>query len=581
MNRTYPWMLVGPVLILGAATLEGFWLQHRRGRYDWRAYFASLGDLGLRIAFRLLPLGLATSALNWLWGHRLYTMPLQVRVALGVAFCRSGFLLLLDASRGSSRTLAVGHALGASLAERTQSVRRVSTGVDLPAQHRTDLFRTLGVDGVSTARRGRCARLESSLSILVARPLDSASRPAGVAAQHPSASPVHHASNPEYLDANFGGVLIVFDRWFGTYREELADVPLRYGLVDPVKSYNPLFIGLREWISIGRDVWSARSLRDVFISMFGAPRPKGIAVRRSGTRECQAMKFHGLHRVCKDHWGAGGTLHDDARSRERGDRLERPGMDLDCRHRVRPRRQSRLSDECRLCRQGRSWHCRKPSQRGQVAFGVSGLHSDTPTTSVSDSSTASGTTATTSGQLYFRYGVEALRGGIAFNTTRDQDYRDSQAWTGMLHSGAHGWAIDLDVSTRQTHFDGFPVSGSEVLRQDQTITTDGNANCTLHDIGYGGSLTYTIGSWSAYGSGSANKYDNTACSYSVAEPNALQRLSSYDFQSLSGALLDRAQLRAGGSDRSADSVIAITIWRGHLAFMGARGAGIRLPACQG
>jgi hypothetical protein len=35
---------------------------------------------------------------------------------------------------------------------------------------------------------------------------------------------------------------------------------------------------LREWISIGRDVWSARSLRDVFISMFGAPRPKGIAV---------------------------------------------------------------------------------------------------------------------------------------------------------------------------------------------------------------------------------------------------------------------------------------------------------------
>jgi hypothetical protein len=104
----------------------------------------------------------------------------------------------------------------------------------------------------------------------------------------------------------------------------------------------------------------------------------------------------------------------------------------------------------------------------------------------------------------------------------------------------------LDVSTRQTRFDGFPVSGSVVSRQDQSIATDGNANCTLHDIGYGGSLTYTIGSWSAYGSGSTNKYDSTACSYSVAEPNALQRLGSYDFQSLSGALLDRAPLRAGG-----------------------------------
>jgi len=186
------------------------------------------------------------------------------------------------------------------------------------------------------------------------------------------------------------------------------------------------------------------------------------------------------------------------------------------------------------------------TQRGQVAFGVSGLHSDTPTTSVSDSFTASGTTATTSGQIYFRYGIEALRGGVAFNITRDQDYRDSQQWTGMLHSGAHGWSIDVDVSSRQTHFDGFPISGSEVLRQDQAITTDSNANCTLHDIGYGGSLTYTIGSWSTYGSGSVNKYDNTACSYNVAEPNALQRLSSYDFLLLSGTLLARGQLRAGG-----------------------------------
>ena len=221
------------------------------------------------------------------------------------------------------------------------------------------------------------------------------------------------------------------------------------------------------------------------------------------------------------------------------------------------------------------------SQRGQVAFGVSGLHSDTPTASVSDSTTASGTTATTSGLIYFRYGIEALRGGVAFNTTGDQDYRDTQQWTVMLHPGAHGWAIDVDVSTRQTHFDGFPISGSEVLRQDQTITTDSNANCTLHDIGYGGSLTYRIGSWSTYRSGSANKYDNTACSYSVAEPNALQRLSSYDFQSLSGTLLDRAQLARRGSNRSAESVITIAIRRGRLAFMGARGAGTRLPACQG
>ena len=43
----------------------------------------------------------------------------------------------------------------------------------------------------------------------------------------PSSHRVHHARNPEYLDANYGGVLIVFDRLFGTYIAERADVPLR------------------------------------------------------------------------------------------------------------------------------------------------------------------------------------------------------------------------------------------------------------------------------------------------------------------------------------------------------------------
>ena len=42
----------------------------------------------------------------------------------------------------------------------------------------------------------------------------------------PSAHRVHHGSNPEYLDANYGGVLMVFDRLFGTYRAERDDVPV-------------------------------------------------------------------------------------------------------------------------------------------------------------------------------------------------------------------------------------------------------------------------------------------------------------------------------------------------------------------
>src|SRR6202012_157909 len=83
---------------------------------------------------------------------------------------------------------------------------------------------------------------------------------------------VHHASNPEYLDSNFGGVLIVFDRLFGTYREEIEGVQLRYGLVEPVLSHNPLRIGLHEWGRMLRDVAAARSTRQVLMSIVGPPR---------------------------------------------------------------------------------------------------------------------------------------------------------------------------------------------------------------------------------------------------------------------------------------------------------------------
>ncbi|MDW9249992.1 fatty acid hydroxylase superfamily protein [Burkholderia cepacia] len=74
----------------------------------------------------------------------------------------------------------------------------------------------------------------------------------------PSAHRVHHASNLDYLDANYGGVLIVFDRLFGTYVAERADEPCRFGLVTPARSRNPFVVELEHWASLARDVATAR-----------------------------------------------------------------------------------------------------------------------------------------------------------------------------------------------------------------------------------------------------------------------------------------------------------------------------------
>jgi sterol desaturase/sphingolipid hydroxylase (fatty acid hydroxylase superfamily) len=82
---------------------------------------------------------------------------------------------------------------------------------------------------------------------------------------------VHHASNAACLDKNFGGMLIVFDRLFGTFAEKPAEEPLRYGLVNGVASYNPLRIVFGEWLAMLRDVSKTSSVRNKLRVLFAPP----------------------------------------------------------------------------------------------------------------------------------------------------------------------------------------------------------------------------------------------------------------------------------------------------------------------
>ena len=114
----------------------------------------------------------------------------------------------------------------------------------------------------------------------------------------PSNHRVHHARNPEYLDANFGGVLVIFDRLFGTYIPERDDVPCDYGTITPtVSSRNPFVVNFSPWIGLFKDLRTARSLHEVWMYMFGPPgwRPDGEGLttaeirRRAGLVEQSAV----------------------------------------------------------------------------------------------------------------------------------------------------------------------------------------------------------------------------------------------------------------------------------------------------
>jgi sterol desaturase/sphingolipid hydroxylase (fatty acid hydroxylase superfamily) len=70
----------------------------------------------------------------------------------------------------------------------------------------------------------------------------------------PSHHRVHHASNPRYLDANYAGVFMIWDRLFGTFVAEQADERPRYGIVRNLGTFNPIRIALHEYVSIARDL---------------------------------------------------------------------------------------------------------------------------------------------------------------------------------------------------------------------------------------------------------------------------------------------------------------------------------------
>ena len=73
----------------------------------------------------------------------------------------------------------------------------------------------------------------------------------------PSHHRVHHGANPRYLDRNYAGVFIVWDRLFGTFEPENEGERVRYGLVHDLGSFNVLWAAFHEWAGIARDLWRA------------------------------------------------------------------------------------------------------------------------------------------------------------------------------------------------------------------------------------------------------------------------------------------------------------------------------------
>jgi len=85
----------------------------------------------------------------------------------------------------------------------------------------------------------------------------------------PSHHRVHHGSNKQYIDKNYGNLLIIWDRMFGTFEPEREQV--QYGLVNNVNTYNPVKITFMAWSSIWQDMKQSNSMNQILRAFFGPP----------------------------------------------------------------------------------------------------------------------------------------------------------------------------------------------------------------------------------------------------------------------------------------------------------------------
>jgi sterol desaturase/sphingolipid hydroxylase (fatty acid hydroxylase superfamily) len=132
------------------------------------------------------------------------------------------------------------------------------------------VFAVMPLLGFDPARVRRAGQLNLLYQFWIhTEAIDRLSAPIEMVFNTPSHHRVHHGVNRQYLDKNYGGILIVWDRFFGTFEPEVRRI--KYGLTKNINTFNPVRIGYHEFVDIARDVRSTSGLRNRLGYVFARP----------------------------------------------------------------------------------------------------------------------------------------------------------------------------------------------------------------------------------------------------------------------------------------------------------------------
>jgi sterol desaturase/sphingolipid hydroxylase (fatty acid hydroxylase superfamily) len=243
----------------------------RQGSYPWREMFASVAIFLMRMPLRLLrPIVVAPLAV-FLWSHRLTTIPLDTAWGLALLFLGEEFAYYWMHRGGHEiRWMWASHAVHHS-PEHLHLASAFRLGVTELVSGNWLFFLPLYWLGFNPLAVGGMLAVNLFYQFWLHTELIGRLGPLEWLFNTPSHHRVHHAANAEYLDRNYGGILIVWDRLFGTFAQEKPHITIRYGLVEPVGSLNPLRILFHEWRAMAADVAAAKSWRERLSQLFRKP----------------------------------------------------------------------------------------------------------------------------------------------------------------------------------------------------------------------------------------------------------------------------------------------------------------------
>jgi sterol desaturase/sphingolipid hydroxylase (fatty acid hydroxylase superfamily) len=254
----------------GLMAIEAMLIWHSGRKYSWRESLASfMINLGQIVINQVLVKSLNLGILTWVWQQRLFSIPVNnawqlLALFLGLEFCYYWQHRVSHRVRWVWATHAVHHSVryfNLSAAYRLGWTGWLSGNilffVPLCWLGFPPLAVVIGLALNLLYQFGIHTELVPKLGLL------------DLIFNTPSNHRVHHAANSEYIDKNYGGVLIVFDHLFGTYAPEQA-IPV-YGLTHPINSHNPLIIVSHEWSRLFRDLRRTPHWRQRLKYVFDAP----------------------------------------------------------------------------------------------------------------------------------------------------------------------------------------------------------------------------------------------------------------------------------------------------------------------